>query len=162
MDAGTDTLRTAWQLRALRTSDLELVCRHREQLFLEAGRAPALVAQMRAPFREWLQRHFAAGTYVGWIAERDGRAAGGAGFIELDWPPHTFHPDQARRGYVLNVFVEPEFRGAGCAKALMRAVESEMRARGIDYCTLHATDAGRPLYDALGWNATNEMAKRLG
>lgn len=149
-----------WQIRTVGRSDLELVCRHREEMFLAAGRAPDVVAKMREPFREWLRRQMERGLYFGCVAEREGRIAGGVGLIELDWPPHPFHPEQARRGYVLNVFVEPEFRGAGCARALMDATEAEMRRRGIAYASLHATDAGRPLYEGMGWVGTNEMAKR--
>lgn len=162
MQAANVTTQQDWRLRLVDESDIDVIGSHRERVFLEAGRAPALVEQMRAPFRAWLQRQLEWGLYIGWFAERDGRVAGGVGVMEIDWPPHTHHPGQARRGYVLNVFVEHEFRGRGCATVLMLAAEAEMRQRGIEYATLHSTDSGRPLYDAMGWSATNEMAKRVG
>ena len=82
--------------------------------------------------------------------------------MELDWPPHPLHPDQDRRGYVLNVYVEPAHRGQGIAKALMKAGETEFEKRGIDFLVLHATDAGRPLYEAMDWaSPDSEMVKRL-
>jgi ribosomal protein S18 acetylase RimI-like enzyme len=150
-----------WQLRAIVPADLDLICHHREAMFLDVGRPAAVVAQMREPARDWLAQRLASGDYYGFIAQHGDLAIGGVGMIELDWPPHFFHPTQAKRGYVLNVYVEPAFRGRGCARQLMVAAEEEFRRRGVQYATLHASDAGRPLYDAMGWSATNEMSKRL-
>lgn len=150
-----------WQLRRVTPADIDLICFHREAMFLEVGRPAAVVERMREPGREWLARRLATGDYFGFIAESGGAAIGGVGLLELDWPPHFFHPLQARRGYVLNVYVDPAFRGRGCARALMVAAEEEFRRRELDYVVLHASDAGRPLYDAMGWTPTNEMSKRL-
>jgi hypothetical protein len=44
---------------------------------------------------------------------------------------------------------------------MMVAAEEEFRRREIQYLVLHASDAGKPLYQAMGWGATNEMSKRL-
>ena len=103
----------------------------------------------------------ADGRYFGFIAEDEGRAVGGVGLMELDWPPHPSHPGDPRRGYVFNMFVEPECRRRGVARALMAAAETEFRRRGIGYAILHASAEGRPLYEADGWRATAEMAKVL-
>jgi hypothetical protein len=43
----------------------------------------------------------------------------------------------------------------------MAAAEDEFRRRDLQYVVLHASDAGRPLYEQMGWGATNEMSKRL-
>ena len=69
----------------------------------------------------------------------------------IDWPPHPSHPSDDRRGYVLNVYVEPEWRGQGIAKRLMAAAEDAFTQRGIGYAFLHATETGRPLYERAGW-----------
>jgi ribosomal protein S18 acetylase RimI-like enzyme len=149
------------EIRSATAEDADRVCDHRERMFLEAGRDAAAVARMRAPFREWLLRQLERGTYRGFIAESAGRLAGSVGALEIDWAPHPMHPQQSRRGYILNMFVEPAFRRRGCARLLAAAAENDLRARGIEYAALHATDAGRPLYEALGWRATNEMSRRL-
>jgi len=131
-------------------------------MFRDAGRAEALLAAMADPFRAWLEPRLVDGCYFGFIAERDGAAVGGIGLMVLDWPPHPLHPEQGRRGYVLNVYVEPGHRGQGVAKALMAAGEAEFAARGIDFLVLHATEQGRPLYAGMDWTAPgNEMVKSL-
>lgn len=149
-------------IRAINPSDLTLICQHRERMFREAGRDDRDIRAMAEPFERWLSVHLDNGTYFGFTMEHDGRPIGGVGMMELDWPPHPAHPTEARRGYVLNVFVEPPFRGRGVARKLMDAAEAEFAARGISYAILHATTASRPLYELHGWSSTTEMAKALG
>jgi len=45
---------------------------------------------------------------------------------------------------------------------LMAASYAEFKRRGIAFAVLHASAAGRPLYERDGWTATTEMAKALG
>lgn len=147
------------RLRPVTPDDLELVCRHREEMFREAGRSLEVLDAMREPFRHWLAQMLAQGTYFGFVAEAAGEPIGGVGLMVIDWPPHPAHPQDSRRGYVLNVFVEPGHRGRGVARALMEASDRAFAHRGLGYAILHATDSGRPLYERIGWAATTEMAK---
>lgn len=146
-------------IRALTTADVDVICDHRARMFLEAGRAAPDVQAMAAPFRAWLEPRLSDGRYFGFMAEARGRVVAGVGLMELDWPPHPAHPVESRRGYVLNVFVEPEFRRRKIAKALIDAAESEFRSRNLGYLILHATRQGAPLYESMGWSATSEMSK---
>lgn len=125
------------------------------------GRADSDLDVMIETFRHWLAPRLNAGVYFGFVAAEDGRDVGGVGLLELDWPPHPAHPSDARRGYVCNLFVEPEHRGRGVARSLMTESENEFKRRGIRFAVLHASAAGRPLYESDGWAATSEMAKRL-
>jgi GNAT superfamily N-acetyltransferase len=103
----------------------------------------------------------AAGVYLGWVVEDEGRVAASAGLLLIDWPPHPFHPTSDRRAYVLNVFVETEFRGRGLAHALLERCVAEARERGVGVVTLHASDAGRPIYEQMGFEPTSEMMYTL-
>jgi predicted acetyltransferase len=79
----------------------------------------------------------------------------------IDWPPHPSHPQEDKRGYVLNVFVEPSHRKRGLAKMLMSLGEAELARRGASFAILHATRMGRSIYEAIGWAQTSEMSKLL-
>lgn len=150
-------------LRAAGLEDLELICRHREAMFRASGRPETDLQAMRSPFRHWLARELDQGRYFGFIAESLGAQVGGVGTMVLEWPPHPSHPEQAQRGYILNLFVEPEHRGHGLGAVLMSAAEADLVERGVGYAFLHATEQARPLYAATGWLTTSEMAKpRLG
>ena len=92
------------------------------------------------------------------MIEADGEPVAGLGMMVLDWPPHLYHPADSRRAYVLNVFVEPEYRGKGLASELMREAVAEAERRGIVFMTLHASSQGQPLYEKLGWKQTSEMS----
>ena len=147
--------------RAVAPTDLDLICRHREAMFREAGWADATLATMAGPFREWLAPRLSDGRYFGFVVEDQGRAVAGVGLMEIDWPPHPTHPSDDRRGYVLNLFVERSHRGQGIARRLLEASDREFARRGVSFAVLHATDMGRPLYDRTGWKPTTEMAKVL-
>ncbi|WP_407668372.1 GNAT family N-acetyltransferase [Paraburkholderia bannensis] len=157
--------------RALGSSDLELVCRHRETMFREAGRDDATLATMTEHFRAWLAPRLADGRYFGFVLHdaegdvdthaHDAAPLAGIGLMEIDWPPHPAHPEQDRRGYVLNVYVEPHARRRGLARHLMQLADEEFARRGIRYAILHSTEQGRDLYRQLGWGGTTEMAKTL-
>lgn len=153
------------KVRAIGMGDLELVCRHREAMFSEAGRDAATLATMTEHFRVWLAPRLADGRYFGFalndVDVKDGAPIAGIGLMEIDWPPHPAHPAQDRRGYVLNVYVEPHARRRGLARQLMQLADEEFARRGIRHAILHATEQGRDLYRQLGWGATTEMAKTL-
>lgn len=148
-------------LRPLAPTDLEAVCVHRLRMFDEAGSPHDALEAMAPEFRAWLEPRLRDGRYFGFAAEHAGSIVAGVGLMEIDWPPHPLHPRDARRGYVLNVYVEYAHRGRGVARALMAAADAEFRRRGLGYAILHATAAGRPLYERIGWAGTTEMAKRL-
>lgn len=148
-------------VRRLRPDDGEMICRHREAMFLEADGDPATLRRMTEHFRPWLQPRLVDGRYYGFVLEDAGQTAAAIGLMSIDWPPHPAHPQLDQRGYVLNVYVEPAYRRRGLASQLMRLGEAEFARRGLGFAVLHATEAGRPVYAGLGWGATAEMAKAL-
>ena len=151
-------------LRPITTDDLELVCRHREAMFrasARAGRSEETLQEMTRAFRVWLEPRLADGSYFGFVIEDGGVPVAGIGLMVIDWPPHPSHPSDSRRGYVLNVYVEPTHRKQGLARRLMDLADAELRRRGVTFAILHATAMGRPLYERLGWTATSEMSKPL-
>lgn len=130
-------------------------------MFRASGHPDDVLEAMAAPYRDWQHVSLHDGNYFGFIAEVDAEPVGGVGQRITGWPPHPLHPDRALRGYVLNLFVEPGWRGRGVGRALMAAAEAEFRRRGVDYAILHATRQGRPLYERDGWDQASEVGKLL-
>lgn len=149
-------------VRRLLPGDDEVICLHREAMFLEAAGDPATLRVMSKHFLPWLQPRLADGRYYGFAVVDDGKVAAAIGLMSIEWPPHPMHPQQEQRGYVLNVYVEPEYRRRGLASKLMKLGEAEFTLRGLGFAVLHATEVGRPVYEGLGWGRTAEMAKVLG
>ena len=62
---------------------------------------------------------------------------------------------------ILNVYTEPEFRKRGIARQVMVTILKWLKQRGFRGVNLHASAEGRPLYEELGFEATNEMRLRF-
>jgi GNAT superfamily N-acetyltransferase len=78
----------------------------------------------------------------------------------MDWPPHMLGSSE-RRGNIVNVYTEPEFRRRGLARRLVEAALEWCKKNNIDFVILHASDQGRSLYESLGFQPSNEMRVRL-
>ena len=116
-----------------------------------------VLAEMSRHFEPWLKRMLANGRYTGWITTDGDRPVASAGIMILDWAPHFLDPAGEYRGYVLNVYVIPDYRRRGLARALVQLCLDEARSRKIRVVALHASSAGRPVYEGLGFRATSEM-----
>lgn len=149
------------EMRPVSPDDLEVICRHRLEMFRDAGRPEPDLALMMAPFRQWLEKQLSVGAYRGFVVHDGAQAIGGVGLMLIDWPPHPAHPLEAHRGYVLNLYVEPSWRGRGIGRALMGAADDELIRLGVSFAVLHSTTAGRPLYERVGWRGTSEMSRAL-
>lgn len=148
-----------YQIRFARVSDANVIARQRVAMFLDMGelgdRADA--AALESSTRVHLIEQLGSGEYVGWLAEQGTTVIGGAGVLI-----HQYHPSpQNLRGrptaYVLNVYSDPAHRKQGVATALMTAIARWCVERDIPRISLHTSDAGRRLYERLGFAASNEM-----
>jgi ribosomal protein S18 acetylase RimI-like enzyme len=151
-------LSAEYTIRMAALGDAATIVEHRREMFRDMGhRDEAKLAKMSAAFEPWLRRKMESGEYLAWMAvTADGSIVGGAGLWLMDWPPHVIGSG-ARRGNILNVYVRPQSRRRGIARALMETALEWTRANGVDCVILHASDAGRALYESLGFAATNEM-----
>jgi ribosomal protein S18 acetylase RimI-like enzyme len=135
-----------------------LIGSHRRAMFAEMGKSESsTLDDMRRNFVPWVERMLAAGKYVGWIVLDGTRPVASAGFFELEWPPHPWDPASEHRGYLLNFWVEPEYRHQGLARSLVEKALAEARRRKLRVVALHASDAGGPVYEAMGFLESNEM-----
>lgn len=150
------------ETRPATTNDAALITAHRKAMFLAMGRSrESVLESMSSHFEPWVTRMIIEGKYTGWVTEdvsqNPPRAIASAGLLILDWPPHPLDPTSEHRGYMLNVFVDPEYRKRGLANALVDRCLAEARRRRIHVVALHSSDAARPIYETFGFRTTNEM-----
>lgn len=144
--------------RRATVEDREMITRHRKAMFADMRDATqSVLEEMARSFEPWLRRMISEDKYLGWITIDSERAVGSAGLLILDWAPHPLDPKCDQRAYILNVFVEPEYRGRGIAKALTLECMAEAKRRGIGVVALHASKKGQPVYEKLGFQTSNEM-----
>jgi len=146
-------------IREASLEDIPHILRHRRRMFEDMGQAGS--DAITATFETFLRDAMPRGRYRGWLAVTDdGRVAAGAGVAIVDWSGSPADP-QPRRGWIQNVYTEPEFRRQGLARRLMETTISWCREAGFAHISLHASVYGRPLYEELGFTPTNEMRLKL-
>ena len=148
-------------VRRASVADLDTLVDHRRSMFRDMGHSnEAALESMSTKFRPWMLVHMNAGDYHAWVIDAPGGAiAAGAGLWLMDWPPHLVGKSQ-RRGNILNVYTAKDYRRRGLARELMDAILSWCRENGYDTIILHASQEGRALYEAMGFQPTNEMRLR--
>jgi len=116
----------------------------------------------------YFARAVPAGEYRGWVVETSGgHVIASAGYV-IDVHPPGPGNSTGRIGYIMNLYVEPEHRrhrpcglhGRGLARRIMTTILDHLRAHEVRVFSLHATELGRPLYESLGFTASNEMRLR--
>ena len=112
----------------------------------------------------YLAEALTSGEYVGWLAQLTApprSVIGGAGVQFRSLLPRTHPSGQfllvGREGLILNVYVDSAHRRQGVARRLMESLIGWAPGVGIVRLALHASPAGRPLYESLGFLASNEM-----
>jgi GNAT superfamily N-acetyltransferase len=147
------------QLRSVTIEDLEEILIHRRRMFEDMGhREPAVLDQIVRSSRPVLKTFLQDGSYVGWFAVScDTRVAAGAGLLISPSLSGPLAPERAERVYLWNVYTYPEFRKRGLARRLTQHSIDYCRQQGHKILWLHASEFGRPIYESLGFQPTNEM-----
>lgn len=151
-----------YRIRLATLDDVDHIVGHRYRMFREMGHGdPEFQRSARPIYEQWLRERLGNGRYQGWLMlAPDDTIVAGVGLWLMDWP--TGVVDLAPfRGYVFNVWTEPEHRRKGLSRRLMLALLAACKAQGINRVGLHASAAGRPGYEALGFVPSNEMTITL-
>lgn len=119
-----------------------------------------------ASYPGWRDRHVAF--YAGGIgadraaillAEDEESVVGMTAVYRLD--NHRSAIYEQPSAYIANVYVSPRSRRRGIAAALTRRAIEWAEERGCVVLRLRTTETGRPLYESLGFERTNELELRL-
>jgi GNAT superfamily N-acetyltransferase len=150
--------RGSYDLRLATVDDAAILAHHRASMFLDMKEVDEQGASIIANASEdHLKALIEAREYFGFLAEQQGEVVGGGGvWLRPLLPrPGTLHGSM--EAYVLNVYIEPEHRRQGVARAIMQAIIEWCRAQRTARLVLHASKEGRPLYESLGFESSNEL-----
>jgi GNAT superfamily N-acetyltransferase len=144
-------------LRLVTAGDIPVVTAFRRLMFEELDDfEPARLDAMAGAFVAYAERAIPSGEYVGWLAEDEGVPVATSGLVFQAIPPHPLNLT-GRSGYVLNVYVTPEWRRQGLATCLVAQAIEHCRSLGLSAVLLHASDTGAAVYRKLGFESTSEM-----
>jgi GNAT superfamily N-acetyltransferase len=138
-----------YRLREATTDDVDTLVGHRVGMFTDMG-GQIDIPSVGAAFREWVLDAMARGVYRAWVVESGETIVAGGGITILPWPPGPRYLG-GRIAFVYNVYTQPAHRRRGLARRLMETIHGWCRENGIGVIGLNASDEGRPLYEALGY-----------
>jgi GNAT superfamily N-acetyltransferase len=151
-------------IRRATVRDAAVIAAHRVAMFNDMGhiRTADLADRLLTASTAALSEVLRDGTYVGWLAvDADRRVIAGAGAHFKPQLPRISHGGRHVSAgpvpLVVNVYTDPQWRRRGVARALMKELMEWAMACGYDRVVLHASDAGKSLYESLGFMPTNEM-----
>lgn len=108
----------------------------------------------------YFERRHRAGELIWFFAMTDAEPVGSAAAFLADGYPSLICT--ARRvGYIAGIFVKPAWRRRGVARGLTETSVAWLKQLGCTSIRLHAAEKARPLYESMGFRATNEMALRV-
>ena len=101
------------------------------------------------------RRYFLEGDQTTVIAVDDGRCVACASMSYIEIMPTFSHPS-GKRAHLMNVYTEESYRRRGIARQLVNMLIEDACAHGATEISLDATESGRPLYESIGFKASEE------
>lgn len=128
--------------------DLEWIIDLRKQLLIEEGQIVSsnIDEELNTFFENQLTSH----QYVQWLVEEDNKVIATGAIQFISFPPSYFNPTGIR-GYILNMYTHPDYRGKGIAKQLVNETLKEAQSREVQHIFLISSEMGKPLYKKIGF-----------
>lgn len=153
-------------VREAATRDIPAMASHHRRMFAEIWQQkgeslePHRAAALEEAYAAKLAADLATGTCRAWVVEDRGEVvAGGAISIASQVPtPADLSPKVA---YLHSVFTERAYRGRKCGQGIVERIIEFCRAQGIRRIMLNASEAGRPIYEKLGFRPVDDMMRLI-
>lgn len=146
-----------WLVRRAGREDIGTMCHCRREMFADMGvEGEAVLDEVAERFERYVDSLLDDAGYLGWVVEADDRVVGCIGALLQQMPPSPRNTS-GRVGYLLNLYVEPEWRRLGMGSALVRQAVDFLAEQDVKIIALHSSADGRRIYEALGFEPTSEM-----
>ncbi|HCR18612.1 MAG TPA: hypothetical protein DIU35_14125 [Candidatus Latescibacteria bacterium] len=150
-----------YTIRKAELDDISVLIEFRAKMFAlvwtEGGNLDEMSSFSNSYFRDKINDQ----EFHAWIAETESGepvACSALSYYHLTPKPSNI---EGRYGYISSMYTEDEHRRKGLARRLLKATLEFAKASGLRYVKLHASEFGRPLYEAEGFKAWNEMSLDL-
>ena len=101
------------------------------------------------------RRYFLEGDQTTVVAVDDGRCVACASMSYIEKMP-TFSHSSGKRAHLMKVYTEEHYRRRGIARHLVNMLIEDACVHGATEISLDATESGRPLYESVGFKASEE------
>lgn len=139
-------------------ADLDLLIRWRMEVLhcVFSIPADADTTELRQANLDYYTKALSDDSHIACFAIIDGKTIGCGGVCLYDEMPSPDNPT-GHCAYLMNIYVRPEHRGRGVAKRIVRWLVGAALSRGIKKIYLETSEAGRLLYEMLGFSDMKDM-----
>ena len=88
--------------------------------------------------------------FIAWLAVENDEIVATSGINGINVPP-SFSNLTGKVAYISNMYTLPAYRRQGIASALIERLLGEAEERGVKVINLHATPAGKAVYEKFGF-----------
>lgn len=141
-----------YTIRRATADDIDTLAELRVEMQREVldGATPVDWNAVRRASREYFATAIPAEHFVVFLGEAEGQIIATSGLSFVSRPPGGTSRSLSE-GYVTNMYTVPAWRRSGVAKSLLKATIEHARHHGARLVFLHTSDAGRPVYEKLGF-----------
>ena len=149
-------MKEGFRLRPATLEDIPILVKHRRWMFDEINirqnynYTAESLHTMDTAYTLHLQEHLKAGSLYAWVVEKAGRVVASGAVSIVPWPALPGDSSQVA-SHLHSMFTDPEQRGKGLARQIVDTAIDFCKTRGISWMMLAASDAGRPLYESMGF-----------
>ncbi|MFW9848122.1 MAG: GNAT family N-acetyltransferase [Candidatus Thorarchaeota archaeon] len=130
-------------------ADTEWIIHHRIHMLRDMGVREEIIQEAAELFLPFLEKDWTL--YFRYFLVKDRKnVIGGCGLSIRQLVPTRYSPS-GKNAYIWNMYVEPDHRRKGIARALLRFVLDLCRKEMIGIIELHASEAGEALYTSEGF-----------
>ena len=142
--------------------DVELLVRHRLSMWQDILPEPAIsVTGTEESTLKWIREKLSSGKLIGLIAKTEEGQVAGSGCIWIREQAPLPMSQFLEVPYLLSLYTERELRRRGVARLIVETALAWCRAHGYDRVNLDASEAGRSLYEDLGFKPGYGMRLQL-
>ncbi|MFA4850727.1 MAG: GNAT family N-acetyltransferase [Methanoregula sp.] len=149
-------------IRVATPHDIPVLAQHHRMMFEEIWERkgipadPSGLASLEKEYIKKLTTEFKYGTCISWVVQiGDQIVSSGAISIVLYVPvPHDL---SLRVAFLHSIYTEKEHRNQHHAQSITQEAANYCRSQGIKRLYLFASDAGRPLYENIGFEPVPNM-----
>lgn len=128
--------------------DLEWIIDLRKQLLIEEGQIVS--SNIDEELKNFFEKQLTSHQYVQWLVEEVDHVIATGAIQFISFPP-SYLNSTGIRGYILNMYTHPDYRGKGIAKQLLNETLKEAQSREVQHIFLISSEMGKPLYKKMGF-----------
>jgi GNAT superfamily N-acetyltransferase len=117
---------------------------------------PEELAAMEEAYGPFARARFKDGTMKAWVIEAEDQIVACGALLILFYPPFPGDPT-GRVARLYSMYTRLEYRRRGFARRIAQQAIEHCKGQGIKRIVLGASLMGKPLYESLGFQTTNEM-----